>query len=73
MQAKKTRKDFFLDEDFRAYQAQEEFDKLIDTLSRACQGYDIILSKIRLSAKEIHQTSYSAGYANAEFDAAENS
>jgi len=68
MKQAKTRKDFYLEEDYEAYRAQFEFEAFIR------EKLDLNLAnttKLLGLAEKIHDTGYHAGYANAEFDAAE--
>jgi hypothetical protein len=70
MKQDRVRKDFYLSEDYDAYRAQFALEAFVrEKLALNPKN----TAKLLELADEIQHTSYSAGYANAEFDAAENS
>lgn len=65
----KTRNDFFLQEDYDSYKSLLELNAELATCSLTPDSRQLI-AKL---AEAVSYTAYSAGYANARFDAAENS
>jgi len=68
----KTRKDFYLEEDYDAYRAEFAFEQFLEDFQKSNIEQEALVSRLRKFAEKIQETSYRAGYANAEFDAAEN-
>ena len=68
MKQDKTRKDFYLQEDYDAYRAEFAFKVFIEVNKLDPKTAKELL----VLAEELQSRAYQAGYANAEFDAAEN-
>lgn len=71
MKQDKTRKDFYLEEDYDAYRAQFALKAFLAENSTA--AIQSAMGKPLELAADIHSSSYSSGYASAELDTAENS
>lgn len=68
MKQTKTRKDFYLQEDYDSYRAHHAVVSIVDLLPITC---DLRL-KLLKAIDNLQSEAYSAGYANAEFDAEES-
>ena len=68
MKQTKTRKDFYLQEDYDSYRAHHAVVSIVGLLSIPSD----LRSKLLKAVDNLQSEAYQAGYANAEFDAEEN-
>ena len=68
MKQDKSRKDFFLDEDYESYRAFHAFKSF---LLEELKADEATKNKLLVLVDKVQDRAYSAGYSNAEFDQAE--